>query len=260
MRAEIHESTNSTLNFYDQNVVTRKLHLADVSDIEPRLKKDVTHTDDPRWMRMLSRTSGDGQVQATPNELQMAKSLAQKVESRLIPEGDRAILKDIRESILDGDVLRLNTTLQGMQDKPEKLSLFCDEINRQFAGTGTKLSVQNDGTVLLRHKPGEHRQFSKDGTAKIDQEPDTAIQFIGSEILLVKWPIQGSEPIKPLLDENAESGSVESLMEKISNKTIGFLLDDYLFPAAVTQRKREILQRQHPMMDSGELNLFTIDK
>jgi hypothetical protein len=76
--------------------------------------------------------------------------------SELIPDGDKAILKQMQGALIDGNVDSLKESLNKLADDPAKMEKFIKEVNGQLKKAGASLEMGTDskGNVLVYDRNG----------------------------------------------------------------------------------------------------------
>ncbi len=85
-----------------------------------------------------------------------AKAELGKGINELIPDGDKAILKQMHGALVDGNVDKLKDSLSKLADDPAKMEKFIKEINGQLKKAGASLEMGTDskGNVLVYDRNG----------------------------------------------------------------------------------------------------------
>ncbi|MBZ0186336.1 MAG: hypothetical protein K8F91_08825 [Candidatus Obscuribacterales bacterium] len=118
--------------------------------------------------------------------------------SDLIPEKDRAVLKAMQASLIDGDLKGFQAAVLSLKDNPEKLQVLIKELNqgldRSEMGQGADVRMDSKGNVLLYEGNGNTAIEINPKTGAVTLQPIEA-RFDGT-VVLQPGEVLGADPDK----------------------------------------------------------------
>lgn len=130
----------------------------------------------------------------TDEQRRQAKERLDKELSDLIPEKDRASLKNLHSAIIDGDLGKLQATLKELSGNPEHLKKVVDALGKQL-GKGTDVRMDSAGNVLL---------YERGGNTALSVNPKTG----ETTLRAMETQMDGSVVLKPGEIINRTTGDV----------------------------------------------------
>jgi uncharacterized FlaG/YvyC family protein len=143
------------LQSLDSHAKTPLQQLQESLRSEPRIPSEFKispeFTDPPEFIHRLIRERENPNQPLTPEHIEQVRTQMEKSVNELIPSGEQATLKQLRDGVLDSNPGVIETAYEKLKENPKLLHAMVNELNSEFKqqGTNVSFSLSDDNRLIV---------------------------------------------------------------------------------------------------------------